>query len=445
MKSALRIIDAVWDSVHAHVFDAPEEGFAFLLCRWHETSRGPTLIADDALLIGYEDVDVDHTGWSLSDRAIDRAINRAAATGKALVEVHTHPLGPPAFSRTDRLGLRPFAEFVLDSLPQRPYGATVWTPDGNYGEIFYRVAGQLRTHALRTTIVGNRLTIVDHSSGSAVARRFDRQVAWFGSAVQEVISGLRVGIVGVSGTGSHVVQGLALLGITDYVLVDPDVIGLENLNRMPIATPGGVGVDKVEAARGFILSHHKDAAVDSIVASVGESRNVEEALACVDVLFGCVDNDGPRLLLNRIAVQSSIPYLDVASGIYPVHDGYAAGGRVAITLPGQACLACTEELDLSEVRTYFMAPEEVARQVARGYVEGREVVSPSVVSLNGVIAHAALNEFLILLSRAREVALRIDLDLVGGGRIISGPYLQPRRNVLRRDGCVECGGVVLAA
>lgn len=54
----------------------------------------------------------------------------------------------------------------------------------------------------------------------------------------------------------------------------------------------------------------------------------EAALQSVDLLFGCVDNDGPRLLLNRFAVSNSIPYFDVASGIYPTEDGYAAGGRL---------------------------------------------------------------------------------------------------------------------
>lgn len=137
MTGVLRILDEVWNRVDTYVFDAPGEGFAFLLCRWNSTPFGPAFIADDALLIDQEDVQEDETGWSLSDRAIDSAINRAARSDKALVEVHTHPLGPPVFSKTDRKGLQPFAEYVLESLPNRPYGATVWAGDGIYGEAFF--------------------------------------------------------------------------------------------------------------------------------------------------------------------------------------------------------------------------------------------------------------------------------------------------------------------
>ena len=43
---------------------------------------------------------------------------------------------------------------------------------------------------------------------------------------------LRVAVVGCSGTGSPVVEQLYRLGVGELVLVDPDSVGPENLNRI---------------------------------------------------------------------------------------------------------------------------------------------------------------------------------------------------------------------
>lgn len=438
MMAGLKILDTVWNRVLSHISEAPSEGFAFLLCRWEPTSSGPALVAEDAVLIDHEDVLRDGPGWSLTDRAIDLAINRAARSGRALVEVHSHPLGPPGFSDTDREGLRPFAQYVLESLPNRPYGATVWTDRHIYGELYSHVGEQLRNSVLRITIVGRQLRLASPGPSFAIPPRFRRQAAWFGDEVQRILAQLRVGVVGLSGTGSHVVQGLALLGVNDYVLVDSDKVAQENLNRMPIATAADIGLPKTLVARRFITGLAREATVRSVTGAVGSHPEAERALASVDIMFGCVDNDGPRLLMNRLAVAHAIPYFDVATGIYPIEHGYAAGGRLALTLPGHACLACTDELDLEEVRTYFTSDEELCRQLALGYVQDRPGESPSVGSLNGVIAHSALNELLMLVSRDRDVTLRVDFDLMGDDKANRGPYLLPRRNVVPRSGCVEC-------
>ena len=43
---------------------------------------------------------------------------------------------------------------------------------------------------------------------------------------------LRVGVVGLGGTGSAVAQQLAHLGVTKYTLIDRDDIDVTNLNRL---------------------------------------------------------------------------------------------------------------------------------------------------------------------------------------------------------------------
>lgn len=56
--------------------------------------------------------------------------------------------------------------------------------------------------------------------------KHDRQ-SFLGEASEQVIKATTVGLVGLGGGGSHVVQQLAHIGVERYVLVDPDVSGDE--------------------------------------------------------------------------------------------------------------------------------------------------------------------------------------------------------------------------
>ena len=66
--------------------------------------------------------------------------------------------------------------------------------------------------------------------------RFSRQ-SFLGKNSEMLFSSLRVGVIGLSGGGSHIVQQLAHIGFEKYVLADPQVIDDEsNLNRVVSAT-----------------------------------------------------------------------------------------------------------------------------------------------------------------------------------------------------------------
>ncbi len=441
--AVIRLTEDHLQRVRDHIFAAEVEGFAFLLCRWEDSNDGPVFVTEEVVLINHADVDTGDRGWSLTDEALDRVLNRAAVTELALVEIHNHRLGPPRFSRTDRSGLLPFATFVVDSFPDRPYAATVWAGNLVYGEFFDRRDSEIRQDTIRSiTAVGPRLrqlasTDTEERLPEAV---FDRQLPLFGTEGQRTLARLRVGIVGLGGTGSHVAQALAYLGVRDFVLVDADVVETTNLNRVVTASPADLATPKTMVARRLIRTVAPDATVTAIEERVGASQAATLALTGTDIIFGCVDDDGPRLLLNRIAIAAAIPYFDAATGV-EMESGVltAAGGRVAVTLPGGPCLACTDELDINEVRSYFLEPDERRRQAALGYIRGADEPAPAVVSLNGLVVHCALNELTAFVAGVRPPAYRIDADLLGAPNSgLAGPRLTPRRGVRRRPGCPDC-------
>jgi hypothetical protein len=160
-------------------------------------------------------------------------------------------------------------------------------------------------------------------------------------------------------------------------------------------------------------------------------------LKAVDVIFGCVDNDGARLVLNELAVSYGIPYFDLGVGIEaPEGRITEAGGQLAVVLPGGPCLLCMEMLDMKEAAYYLGTPEQRRVQRERGYVDGIDVPAPAVVSLNATLASLAVSEFAIYISGLRPVNPLTVLDVLGVGRL-PGQWVVPER-ISRLAGCVHC-------
>ncbi len=437
----LRTTEKQFDDVRRHLAGSQDERFAFLLCDTTTSSGTPIFIAKETILVPDGEISLTRTGWELSDKVLDDVLNQAVRGHLAIVEAHFHGGTRPRFSRTDRRGLGPMAHFALERLDGRPYGATVWGDDSVYGEVFLLdSAGRVSTSPLRScTVVGGHLRqVVSRDDAPSVGVTHDRQAAWFGPLGQRELALVRVAIVGLGGTGSHAATQLAHLGVRDFVLVDGDMIEESNLNRTVTASFEDVGKSKANVAAKRIHDIVPSSAVSIVTRSCLHGETID-TLVGVDIIFGCVDNDGARLVLNRLGLAYRIPYIDVATDILVNDEGLiaAAGGRAIAVLTKGPCLACMGELDANEARSFLSSPADQALAARAGYATNLLGTSPSVVFLNGLAASTLVAEFAVLLSTVRDVVLCSDIDLQGLGRTISGTWITPRRVTTAGD-CIEC-------
>jgi len=157
----------------------------------------------------------------------------------ALLPVHTHPLaqGLPHFSRVDRTGERQLLP-VLERLTASPTAAVVLGPEGEVAERLTS-DGEIITSRCRDIGTGPFIAEVDdrlkHAEGAEYDERFARHIRAFGIQGHRRLRALTVGVVGASGTGSHVCEQLIRLGIGRLVVIDPDQIETVNLNRIVTA------------------------------------------------------------------------------------------------------------------------------------------------------------------------------------------------------------------
>ena len=87
------------------------------------------------------------------------------------------------------------------------------------------------------------------------------------------------------------------------------------------------------------------------------TRKAIDALLNCSVIFGCVDRDGPRLVLNDLAAAYEIPLIDVATEIFSQTDKqpFDFGGRVVVARPGDYCLFCADQIDRELAKEEFAA------------------------------------------------------------------------------------------
>ena len=238
----------------------------------------------------------------------------------------------------------------------------------------------------------------------ATETRYDRQLPLFGKDGQDKLRNSNVAIIGLGGLGSHIVQQLALLGVGEIIVCDFDFAVETNLNRLVGARHDDpiLKTPKVEIARRLVEAIDPSVRVNPIQRDL-TSPECFDAIRKADYVFGCVDNDGPRLILTELCGAYGRPYFDLATEI-PSKSPMDFGGRVCFSHNGECCLYCMGLLAATEVRQYFASPEQ--RLDAKGLYGVLEAdlgtTGPSVVTLNGVVASLAATEFMLHVTGLRK-------------------------------------------
>lgn len=442
-RTSLRFLGSMFDVLRAHLTSDPDrEQFAFLLARPIETADGRLLLVQDVFLPERSDLAEQGALRVAPTRDFQAAVYVVAAqNGLAILDVHTHVAdGVPAFSRTDWDEARRNARYIARRFaPPMTLGLVVFNRDvtAHAATIYDRKSATFQPIDDVQT-VSTRLECRHHAAPAALSRvddRYERQQRMPGWK-QALLARLRIGIVGVGGHGAPLLQSLVSIGAGAagwFAIVDPDVVEASNLPRIPYATPGDVGKLKVDVASEFAHKKNPATNVHAHPCSVADPA-ARPHLCGADVLFGCGDNDGVRLVANDIAVRCGIPLIDLGADIRITQGGVEAGGQVRVVLPGStACLACCDAFDAGQAALDLLPEEGRTVYARRGYVIGAdEPTLPSVGILNATIVQYALTSLLAVIQSGPLVRNDyLGLDWLTGRTL---PACVPRR-----DDCPACG------
>lgn len=237
--------------------------------------------------------------------------------------------------------------------------------------------------------------------------RFDRNIRTFGAEGQRKLRRTRALIVGASGLGSPLNQHLALLGVGEIAEVDPQELDNSNRNRAVGARHDDPVPGTLKVSVGARLAKEIDPSIKTGSHPVDVlSQEAFEAVRRADWVFGCLDDDGPRHVVNQLCAAAGKPYVDLASDVI----AGSFGGRVCISMGGNGCVYCLGLLSPKDVRRFFSCEEDLAREDAI-YGIDRAVLGepgPSVSPINGVIASLAAVEFMVAVTGMREPARLVE-------------------------------------
>lgn len=343
----------------------------------------------------------DIDGLTIDSTGYIAALARAEVLGAMAIWVHTHPgIGSsPHPSRHDVVVDSQLAETFRLRTGSDLYGAFILSPtDTGFcftGHLDPEGRDTLRIDRIWT--VGDRFSLISNVDGNRgeSLEMFDRNIRAFGSAVQNTLSDLTVGIVGCGGTGSAVAEQLVRLGVREFVLVDPDTLSQSNLTRVIGSVASDVGRRKVDVTADHLKAVAPDSQCERVAGMLTLNHAARRLCRC-DVVFGCSDDNAGRLILSRLPTYLLTPVIDC--GVLLSSDGAnqltGIHGRVTTLAPGQACLLCRDRIDVARAAAELMTPEERRRLENEGYAPALGRIEPAVVTFTSLVAATAVNELL---------------------------------------------------
>lgn len=391
----LVFLENAWDELRRSLTESldTESATALFVAPGRGLAGMRYIVTDVAAASADDYSDRSRTSAQLRPEFVARALKRARRTGESVWFVHTHPdQAYPSFSAIDRAGELVLAPALYRRAPNGTHGAVVIGTSSFCAHALD--SSGLPMHSIDQLLeVGRSVRLQFALSGAETepSAIYDRNVRALGRAGQQLLARLSVGVVGVGGTGSVVVEQLARLGVGHLVLVDNELLEETNLNRVLGSTHSDVGRPKVEIAAAAATRANPNICVNPLLASVIEERGARPLLDC-DFIFCCTDSHGSRAVVNQLAYQYGVPTIDIGIRIDASDSRVQrVTTRVQMLAAGLPCLACHSLLDPVAVRRDLSTD---ATRNADPYIVGHFEPQPAVISINSAPTSDGVTMFL---------------------------------------------------
>lgn len=417
-EPALRVPWGLGERIQALLHPEPfHERFAFAVARplRNVPPQGPSALVEQLVPLEAQGYERSTSGSLVLTGEASSRVNQwalqLASKGWMAVHLHSHPPGMDRFSTTDDEAESALSFWLADHGVDR-YWSLVWPSRG-----FPRARLWNRGNPIGSRVFLGLAEM--EPTPKDLSPALDRQRA-FGPGLGQAAEQIRIGIVGVGGLGMLVAEQLARAGFRRFVLVDPDIVEVANLNRLPGVTNRDIGRLKVQVGKRLIKqivnSLGATPEVYALPRDIYSSDAAQRTLKRCDLILAVTDNELSRTMALNLALDAGREYLQAGTDIYLGDDGSILGLRAEVTGAevGRYCPICSGRLSpgqaASEARAY--AGGEVAAHAKHaGYLP--DVAAPAVMGLNAVAAGMLVTE---VQRRAAGIGVRdlLQIDLQSG-------------------------------
>lgn len=153
------------------------------------------------------------------------------------------------------------------------------------------------------------------------------------SAISEKLRNLKVGVIGLGGTGAYVLDSVSKTPVSEIHLFDGDDFLQHNAFRSPSAASIDDLRKKLKKADYYqSIYRNMHTGVMSHPVFI-DSENINTVLG-LDFVFICVDSGDVRKLLFESLESQRIPFIDVGIGLFSVDERLVGNVRTTISLEG---------------------------------------------------------------------------------------------------------------
>ncbi len=407
-----------YQRLHSHLFpgDGDEHG-AIIVAGIVQTSRDTRLLTREVYLArdGIEFVPGQRCYRALTPEFIARVSNSCAEQSLCYMAVHCHGgSNTVEFSSVDLASHERGYPALLDITKGGPVGALVFARNAIAGDIWTPTGQVALSH---TTVIGPqiyRLYPCPHARTQPADSMFNRHARLFGDVGQEILGGLKVGIIGLGGGGSLLNEWLVHLGVGHIAAVDFDQADLTNLPRLVGSTQSAFWVRlaksripflqrlgkrlapyKVHIAKRLAQRINPKIRFDAVVGDIVDEATALKMVDC-DFLFLASDTMQSRNVFNALVYQYLIPGAQIGAKVHApggiIEDIHVAT-RLVLPYASGGCLWCQKAISAAQLNTESLSEEQRRRQY---YIEGDEVHEPSVITLNALSAAPAATDMMMM-------------------------------------------------
>lgn len=408
----ISIPEVIFDQIREHLVDHDEkEAICFALCGIARRSEGNFLAIKRIIKVPYETCRRSKNSITWSSRIVLDVINASLQEELAILKIHSHPPGARYFSGVDDKSDGELFPKLYDLTSNEfIHGSVVITKDL---EILGRTVdknGHFYTIP-KIIVAGDNISIhfgKDYFQGTPLHKKRISQL--FGEGTTSILSRLKIGVIGASGTGSPTITQLERNGVGEIVSIDPKISRDENLNRISQLKKSDVdaGKFKVEVIAEDIIRNGLGTKVTPLANNILDEESILELSTC-DIIIGCMDSALGRHVANKISSFYVIPLIDI--GVQLKADGNGGirsiWGSYHYIKPGGESLLSKKVYKMADVEAEIIKmtdPEHFADLEARKYIKGAEESSPAVISFNMRISADAIIDLLARIHPFRDEA-----------------------------------------
>jgi len=409
-KSSVKFTKETFNTLKNILLEDHNEKHAFLLCNIAKNNNGTVFLVDKIVTFNQSDIEVSAVSVEIQNDLVNGLFEKFVnSKHQALISCHSHPFekGEVWFSSIDDVNdHKLFEYFYTEMLKYKPQAEMLTMVFGQktIAARGYDVQNKIFTSVEKVVVMDAPIQYI-YPTNSTVKYQdisldmYNRQILGFGSMGQELLSRLKVSLVGAGGTGSILAETLVRLGVKNLVIIDNDRLEESNLNRWQGGKMRHVGEYKVNILKDNLYPIAFDLKLKTFESTLFD-KDVIEHIKDSDVIIGAVDDNKARYLMNRLSLVYLIPYLDCSSGIVVKNGNIEelSVRNVTVVPSITRCFNCEEVYYKKSEFIYDFVSDAMKKEAQRRkYIQADvDIKAPSVYPLNMLAVSTLSLEFMNL-------------------------------------------------